>query len=328
MYDHQVLRWQESTPALEPQRCLFSQICTHLTLPFHFRHEIYANGLDTGSHLHQDFYALYVVQAGQGIHKIDQHPYGIARGDVYLLSPGTLHAYSNYHALEIDSCYFQPQLFSHNELAALQQLSGFWRLFIAFTLAAPETSAISTEEFIERRLHLTPEYHSIIETMLSELRTEFASASVESSILVHQLFFRLLVYLARWQATQSIPTSLTQKERNVSLRESLTQKMGVASILQFCEEHYAEQLTVPQLAAMMFLSPSRFSALFSHEVGVSPAAYIRRLRLEHAQTLLRTTSHSSTAIAHEVGFTDGSQFSRAFQAVYHLSPTTYRARFR
>lgn len=80
------------------------------------------------------------------------------------------------------------------------------------------------------------------------------------------------------------------------------------------------------MAAMMFLSPNHFTTLFMREYGATPAAYLRRLRLERAQTLLRT-SVSIQEITRRTGFRYVAQFSRAFHAVFNASPTAYRATF-
>ncbi len=335
MQETLIYHWQKNQNELEPAPCFFIGIPGHHSLPLTIRHEFYDQGSDTGLHLHEDFYALYVVQGGRGVHVINNHPYGIARGDVYLLSPGTVHAYRDYCALAVDAFYFQPQLFSSEELAALRSLAGFWHLLI--TLAAPaDDEANGQGETHDHRLHLPPEHLHDVETMLSELCAEFVAPTPEAALLTHTLFFRLLVHFARWQAAQQarIPDTGARGDRgdNLARHEEVRQhahyKADITNVLRICEERFQEPLTVPQLAAQTFLSPSRFTELFSREVGMSPAAYIRRLRLERAQTLLRTTVLSTTSIAHQVGFRDGAQLSRAFRDVFHLTPTAYRATFR
>ena len=320
--------WQEKTVSQEIIHCTFTQMLPHHTLPLRIVHELYENGVDTGSHWHDDFYAFYVVQSGKGIHVINSHPYAVTRGDVYILSPGSVHAYHDYHDLSIDAFYFQPRLFSRDELAALQSLSGFWRLLLPTEHLFGEphmNDSAHIQHLHDYRLHVSPERHHIVEGMVAEICTEFTVQSHEATLLTRSQFFRMLVHVARWHTAQPISYTDTSETSPLS---NVPHSIGLAKILQLCEERFSEPLTVPQLAALLFLSPSRFTELFSHEVGVSPAAYIRRLRLERAQTLLRTTSLSVTTIAHQVGFRDMAQFSRAFHIVFHLTPTAYRATFR
>lgn len=245
-------------------------------LPLWVRRERYERGDTTGLHLHADFYALYLVKSGRGAHVIDEQPYAMTRGDAYIMPPGATHAYRDYHNLVVDAFYFGLELFSDDEQTALRAMSGFRALFVT---SANEVPA-------EHRLHLTPERHAQAETLVSELRGEiaalradqraFENASLENALLARGLFFRLLVWLSRWKSEEG--------------HSAHSPSGALADMLRVCEERFAEPLSVPQLAAMMFVSTGHFSELFAREVGMPPAAYLRRLRLERARTLLRDTS--------------------------------------
>lgn len=304
-------------------RCFFTDILAHPHLPLGIRRESFEEGNDTGLHKHENFYALYVVRSGSGVHLINDHPYAITRGNVYVLSPGTVHAYRHYCQLVIDAFYFQPELFQPEELCALRSLSGFWRLFIA---SAELKQPVAQEEAIDHHLHLSPEKQVEIERKIAEIHSEYTVSTPDAVVLTRSQFFRMLIHLARWQNGLSEARGAVAAE--ASSQPDPQQKMGLADILHFCEENYHEQLNVPQLAARMFLSPSRFSEIFSREIGMSPAAYIKQLRLERVQTLLRTTTLSTTSIAHQVGFRDSAQLARVFRSTFHITPTAYRRNFR
>ena len=68
-----------------------------------------ATGDDTGLYRHEDFYALYVIQSGRGIHDIDGHPYSLKRGDVYFTLPGSTHAYRDYSDFRAEVFSFQTE---------------------------------------------------------------------------------------------------------------------------------------------------------------------------------------------------------------------------
>lgn len=278
-------------------------------------HQRYDGGGDTGGHYHDDFYSLYVVQGGRGVHVINDHPYQIARGDVYITPPGTTHRYRDYHELRAEAFCFVADFFHDEELQALRSLAGFWSL-----LVSPD--AEESTRLRDYHLHLSPERHREVEAMVEELNREREANANVSRALLRGLFFRLLVFLARQHAQQR--TAM----RDTSTRTARQPAHNVAQVLQFCDEHFCESLSVPQLAAMMFLSPGRFSEVFAREVGTPPATYLRRLRLERAQTLLRTTSLSATEIAHRSGFNDLAQLSRAFRAVFGTTPSAYRATYK
>ncbi|HEX8237414.1 MAG TPA: AraC family transcriptional regulator [Abditibacteriaceae bacterium] len=278
-------------------------------------HQRYDGGGDTGAHHHEDFYALYVVQSGRGVHVINDHPYQIARGDVYITPPGTTHRYRDYHELRAEAFCFQADFFRDEELHALRGLPGFWNLLVT----PDQTESARLRDY---HLHLSPERHRDVESMIDEINNEQGKEAAVSRALVRSLFFRLLVYLAR-QHAQQITIG-----RDTSTRNAMNTAHNMADVLRFCEAHFHEPLSVPQLAAMMFLSPGRFSEVFTRALGMPPATYLRRLRLERAQTLLRTTSLSTTEIAHSVGFSDLAQLSRAFRAAFGTTPSAYRATYK
>ena len=78
----------------------------------------------------------------------------------------------------------------------------------------------------------------------------------------------------------------------------------------------------------MFLSPGHFTEIFAREVGMPPAAYLRRLRIERAQTLLRETEAPVSEIAAQVGLGDSASLARAFRSAFGHTPTQYRRRKR
>ena len=49
---------------------------------------------------HRDFMSVYIVRQGRGTHLIDGAPYGVARGDVYVMGAGMAHSFSGCDYLE------------------------------------------------------------------------------------------------------------------------------------------------------------------------------------------------------------------------------------
>jgi AraC-like DNA-binding protein len=284
-------------------------------LPLVYSRQSYDRIGNTGLHLHEDHYAFYLVHSGRGLHEINGHRFVIARGDVYLTPPGALHAYLDGENLEVDTFVFPIELLREEEIAALRGVPGFRNLFI------------TGESWSSPRLHLAPERWREVELMVREVRDELERARQEyspnspeplaSEVLARTLFFRLLVALSRlWVELPNIASSATYEN------------VGFAEVIRFCEAHFADSISVPQLAARMFLSPSRFAEVFKKETGVPPGEYLRRLRLDRAQVLLRTTKMAASDIAHECGFSDAAQFSRSFRNVYGMTPSDYRASHR
>ena len=100
----------------------------------------------------------------------------------------------------------------------------------------------------------------------------------------------------------------------------------IAHVISSMEADIDGRLTVAALAAAVNLSPSRLAVLFRGETGVSPARYLRCLRMERARLLLERTFLTVKEVMAFVGVKDPSHFSRDFSRHYGVAPSRLRER--
>ena len=101
-----------------------------------------------------------------------------------------------------------------------------------------------------------------------------------------------------------------------------------APVFRLIRDDLARPFTVADLAAATHLSPSRFHSVFKRVLHVAPLAYVQRLRMERARTLLAITGQSVKEIGIQVGYADPCHFSRLFKKLSGLRPREYRDRVR
>ena len=89
-------------------------------------------------------------------------------------------------------------------------------------------------------------------------------------------------------------------------------------------EHYAEPISVPEIAAYCYYSPSYFMKAFKRATGMPFVQYLKHYRLEKAAALLRETDRTILEIAMETGFDNLSYFTRSFKEKYGISPGKFR----
>ena len=85
--------------------------------------------------------------------------------------------------------------------------------------------------------------------------------------------------------------------------------------------------SVAEMAAIVGMSERNFARRFSEEVGVSPAQFVERLRVERAASLLHRPDALLSVVQFEAGFTNQENMRRAFQRQFGVSPSSYAAKF-
>ena len=99
----------------------------------------------------------------------------------------------------------------------------------------------------------------------------------------------------------------------------------VNAAMDYVEAHLADELTIETLAQVAHFSPFHFHRIFSAVTGETIGAFVARVRIERAATLLSARADRPvTQIALDTGFASPSSFSRAFREAYGVSPTEWR----
>ncbi len=99
-------------------------------------------------------------------------------------------------------------------------------------------------------------------------------------------------------------------------------------VMDHIAEHYAESITISDLATLAGLSISQFDRRFREAFGQTPSRFLIRYRLTRACQLLLDYDYTISRVAHETGFYDHSHFTREFQNLFGLTPGKYRREHR
>lgn len=97
----------------------------------------------------------------------------------------------------------------------------------------------------------------------------------------------------------------------------------VNKALQIISAQIHSKLTVPSLAAAVNVSTSQLTNLFQAYLGVSPAKYISRIRLEESKILLSGRQMSIGEVASALGYSSIQHFSKQFHLSYGYTPSAY-----
>jgi len=100
--------------------------------------------------------------------------------------------------------------------------------------------------------------------------------------------------------------------------ESYTERL--LTVLVHIQNHLDEELSLDELAAVAHFSPYHFHRIFRGMVGESVREHLRRLRLERAALRLKHGSEPVTSVAFDAGYESHEAFTRAFAALFGVSP--------
>ena len=103
---------------------------------------------------------------------------------------------------------------------------------------------------------------------------------------------------------------------------------NIRKVLQYCSNHYKQEISVEIVAKALFLSRSYISHTFNRYLNVSFPDYINSLRSAEAARLLEKGDLSISEIVSQAGFPSIRTFNRAFQQYYGMSPTKFKRKLR
>ena len=98
----------------------------------------------------------------------------------------------------------------------------------------------------------------------------------------------------------------------------------LSRVMAFIEENISVDLYISTLASVAGMSSFYFCRSFKQSTGITPHQFVLARRMELAKHLLRHERIPLMEVAHKVGFTDQSQFTRVFRKIVGTTPSQFR----
>lgn len=100
----------------------------------------------------------------------------------------------------------------------------------------------------------------------------------------------------------------------------------VQAVIDYMWEDLSRPLRLEEVAHSVNLSASRLQHLFKADTNMTPAQYLKSLRMKMAKQLIDSTFLNTKEIMQRVGMKDESHFVREFKRIYGLPPGSYKQR--
>ena len=238
-----------------------------------------------------------VILKDNCIYKIKDKEYRLSAGDVLLIWPRELH-----------------------EIVSSTKDS---TLFIQFSSDIMESNAdlVSASRFMTGCHVLSeknePEVAGKVKNLIYEIKDIYSKkpsfSETKCKILIYQLLLEIGDYAMKEQREQIGTANYSSNSWNY-----------IRLACNYILEHSSDDISQSDVAGIIGLSPFYFSKLFKEYTGTSFPAYLGRIRLQNAITLLTDNALSITDCAYMAGFQSTTTFNKVFLETVGCSPREYR----
>lgn len=235
----------------------------------------------------RNVYLVHYITGGKGTYNVDNRQYHLSAGDAFLIRPGKTVVYTADKADPWQYCFF------------------------AFTGQAAEDYLQRTGFANQDVIHIADDR---VNDIVCETTDQLSMYPRNPDLYGLSQLTKLLLFFAEHYDDN-------QTERNLPIRPE------IQKILDYISYHYADPITVLDMAKLIALERSYFCRIFKTAMGISPKEYLTKFRLDKARYFLTETNLPIGKISECVGFQSFSSFSRLFISQYQQSPSQYRKSF-
>src|SRR5205085_7149924 len=146
-----------------------------------------------------------------------------------------------------------------------------------------------------------------------------------SLVLVEQDLGASIVYRIARTLMPPFRRSGTQSQRSALLELQASDRHAIRDLQSWIVDHLAEDLSVKALARRTAMSERNLTRVFTAAIGVSPARFVERIRIEAVRRRLEESDTKLQRIAEECGFRSDDSMRRAFVRVLRRTPKSFRA---
>jgi len=129
------------------------------------------------------------------------------------------------------------------------------------------------------------------------------------------------------QHLSALMTALMSESWHPETKRPAPRRASVLEIKEYLDGHYAERLTLDELAERFYMNKFYLTHTFKEQIGQTISAYLQAVRITRAKQMLRFSAESMESIANACGFSTPAYFSRVFREVEGIAPSVYREKW-
>lgn len=249
------------------------------------------------THWHEEA-ELTLVTSGTCLYQIDLMDYEVKEGDMVFIPPLRLHS-----------------IFRHNNEEAVSETYVFHMNF----LGGNSTDICSTRyltpimnQEISMPYLITPGHpaYASLRKIFHQIASLYDKTVVGYELALKSLFLQAIFVLLPYSEKKTAPANGAAFDK-------------LKNVLDYIELHYAEAISISDLAKLCYFSDYHFMRFFKKHMNMTCMEYINNLRLEKAVELFEQGNSSILEVSLSVGFHNLSYFHRAFKKKYQMTPLSF-----
>ena len=264
-------------------------------------------------HVHS-FHELYFLLSGKRRYFVGHKIYDVVPGNLVIIPQTVLHRTNsiNNQGYERYVVYFQESFI--DELIQSVGNDRFAAFLDSGCISFSEKNVLTLQQKLEQYqvIHKLHPYSLTLKQKLEQLENESNNQDSLTSAMEKNLLEQIILFILRYGTKKE----LEEKEG--------ADKIQIAA--RYISEHYNEEITLPDIAAMTFMEETYFSKKFKQLTGFGFKEYLISTRVKAAENLLKTTKLSVGEIADSCGFSSSNYFGSVFKRLLGVSPANYRKR--
>ena len=279
----------------------------HFTIPVVKDHSMHVQE-DVQPHFYEHLHRHNEVQItwvkkGEGTLIAGNNMISFQPGDIFILGANQPHVFRS------DAAYFEK-----DSALGIHSLTVFFdpKGFLTTLLQFPEMSSI--KKFIDTSVYgmKAPETHS------GPLKKYLARVNEHTHGYRLSAFIELLQYMANlnhWKC-------LSSKAFELPITDYEGLRMN--DIYQYTMANYSEDITLEEIAAVIFLTPQSFCRYFKKHTGKTYTTFLHEIRINEAcKKFMANDFTSISGIAYQSGFNNVVNFNRVFKSIIGKSPRAF-----
>lgn len=259
-----------------------------------------------------------LVKEGSAEYQINLEDYAITAGDLVFIQPRILHTIALNSTEQIQQKYFQMEQYQQKPFQPEHFQSETYVFHLNY-LGANATDICATRYLLplmneEYTLpcHISPDHpaYASLNAIFSQINGLYEETPPGYELAIKSCLLQAIFLL--------LPYGVSGKNQDT---DSASEKLK--TVLDYIHLHYADALSIKELAAQCYFSEYYFMRFFKKHMHMTVIEYLNNLRMEKAVELFEQGYTSIIEVSMSVGFHSLSYFHKVFREKFSMTPKQF-----